>query len=97
MTTQDKTKVIWSKRVDKQIHTLPVFIVKKFYAWVTMVSISGIRDTRRCVGLHDEQLKGARLGQRSIRLNNAYRAIYIEHTNKTLSILEVIEVNKHEY
>lgn len=94
MSTVKKTKVIWSKHVDKQFNKLPVFIVKKFYAWVTMISISGVIETRRSVGLHDEPLKGNRHSQRSIRLNNAYRAIYIEHSN---NILEVIEVSKHEY
>ena len=30
-----------------------------------------------CKGFHDEPLRGQRHGQRSIRLNRAYRAIYV--------------------
>lgn len=46
-------------------------------------------------GYDDEPLHGDRRGQRSVRLNKSYRAIYIE-TNEGLELL-VIEVNKHEY
>jgi proteic killer suppression protein len=48
-------------------------------------------------GFHDEPLKGDRKGQRSIRLNKAYRAIYIEGQRKEVHIISIIEVNKHEY
>lgn len=91
------TKVIWSKRLDKKLNTLPAFILKKFYAWVTQLRLSGVQETRKSLGLHDELLKGNRQGQRSVRLNYAYRAIYIEHTDRTISLVEIIEVNKHEY
>ncbi len=55
------------------------------------------RDYKRTDGswYHDEPLKGQRIGQRSIRLSKSYRAIYIEHNDDI--IIEVIEVNKHEY
>lgn len=52
---------------------------------------------RKRPGYHDEPLKGKRLGQRSIRLNKAYRAIYEIDTTGTIHFIEVIEVNKHEY
>jgi len=48
-------------------------------------------------GLHDEPLKEDRQGQRSIRLNRAYRAIYVERDEGEVELVEVIEVNKHEY
>ncbi len=93
----DIHKVLWSKQVTKRIDKLPDIILRKFYAWVTSVQLSGLRETRKSPGFHDEPLKGNRLGQRSVRLNRAYRAIYIENTDGTLEFLEVIEVNKHEY
>lgn len=40
---------------------------------------------------------GRRQGQRSVRLNRAYRAIYVEHENGEVELIEVLEVNKHEY
>ncbi len=46
---------------------------------------------------HDEPLQGNRRGQRSIRLNQAYRAIYLETSDGDLELVEIIEVTKHEY
>ena len=97
MSMADITKVVWSKQVAKQLDKLPDPIVRKFYAWVTAISLSGVLAVRKSQGFHDEPLKGKRLGERSIRLNIAYRAIYIEKHDGTLEFLEVIEVNKHEY
>lgn len=48
-------------------------------------------------GYHDEPLKGKRVGQRSIRLNRAYRAIYEIDETGQVHFIEVLEVNKHEY
>jgi proteic killer suppression protein len=58
---------------------------------------SGMPSVRKLPGFHDEPLKGTRLGQRSIRLNRAYRAIYMERHGGGIELVEVIEVNKHEY
>ena len=57
----------------------------------------GISKVRTIPGFHDEPLKGNREGQRSIRLNKAYRAIYIENEKKEVTIISIIEVNKHDY
>jgi proteic killer suppression protein len=89
--------VVWGGKVVKQLGKLPDFIQRKFYAWVTAVELAGIRAVRERPGFHDEPLKGDRHGQRSIRLNRAYRAIYVERGNGDVELLEVIEVNKHEY
>ena len=62
-----------------------------------MVEESGIREVRKFKGFHDEPLKGRRRGQRSVRLNKAYRAIYVEHEEGEIELIEVLEVNKHEY
>ena len=48
-------------------------------------------------GVSDEPLKGKRSGQRSIRLNKSYRAIYVINRDGGVEIVEVQEVNKHEY
>lgn len=90
-------KVRWEKRVAKQLQKLPEAIHLKFYAWVQSVELSGLQKTRECVGFHDEALKGKRLGQRSVRLNRAYRAIYLQRDDGVIDFVEVIEVNKHEY
>jgi proteic killer suppression protein len=90
-------KVLWGKSVDQQLDRIPEMIVRKFRIWVALVEESGIREVRKFKGFHDELLKGKRQGQRSVRLNRAYRAIYVEYDSGEVELVEVLEVNKHEY
>lgn len=93
----DIRDVFWSKRVSKQIDNLPNSISLKLYAWISLVKLVGLREVRKRKGFHDEPLQGERFGQRSIRLNIAYRAFYIVKCDRTVEFIEIIEVNKHEY
>jgi proteic killer suppression protein len=90
-----KTSVLVSKSAEKQLRKIPSHIKESLRNWVATVERIGIREARKLSGFHDEPLHGDRKGQRSVRLNKAYRAIYIE-TIQGLQLL-VIEVNKHEY
>lgn len=94
---QKKAKVFINKKATKALEKLPSFIIDSLKYWVRIVEIQGIHKTRRIPGYHDEPLKGERSGQRSIRLNKAYRAIYKITDNKEIELIEVIEVSKHEY
>jgi proteic killer suppression protein len=76
---------------------LPHYIVKKLMIWAKTVEISGLIESRKIAGYHDEPLQGRRFGQRSTRLNKGYRAFYRENKDGLIVIVEVIEVNKHEY
>lgn len=89
------TVVVITKFADKQLKKLPTPIKETLRYWAESVERFGIREVRKLPGYHDEPLKGDRKGQRSVRLNRAYRAIYIE-TMVGIEIT-VIEVNKHEY
>jgi toxin HigB-1 len=91
------SKVTWGKTVDKQLTRIPELVVRKFRIWVALVEESGIREVRKFKGFHDEPLKGQRQGQRSVRLSIACRAIYIERDTGKLELIEVVEVNKHDY
>ena len=91
------TKVTWGKPVEKQLDRIPEVIARKFRIWVALVEESGIREVRKHKGFHDEPLKGKRQGQRSVRLNRAYRAIYADLETGKVELIEVLEVNKHEY
>jgi proteic killer suppression protein len=51
---------------------------------------------RKRPGFHDEPLKGDRLGQRSIRLNKTWRAIY-EVQGGEAQFVSVEEVTPHKY
>lgn len=90
-------KVYWSKSVEKDLARLPEFIRQKFRAWIVAVERDGMSAVRQLKGFHDEPLRGTRAGQRSVRLNRAYRVIYIEQKDGQIRIAQVIEVNKHEY
>lgn len=90
------SKVIFDL-VRKELEKLPLPIKAKLHGWAKMVEEKGLQYARTVKGYHDEPLHGKRQGQRSIRLNRAYRAIYIEKVDKSISIIFIIEVNKHEY
>lgn len=90
-------KVTWSKKVEKQLDKVPDYIASKFRDWAVAVEAEGLPEVRKLPGFHDEPLKGERRGQRSVRLSRAYRAIYLEGREGQVRIVEVIEVNKHEY
>lgn len=83
--------------VEKSIKKLPDHIVIKLLSWAKRVEIYGLEEVRKIAGFHDEPLKGERAGQRSIRLNKAYRAIYTIDQSGTIRIIKIIEVTKHEY
>lgn len=91
------THVFWGRSVNKQLQRLPEIILRKFRIWVVLVEKSGLREVRRWKGFHDEPLHGHRQGQRSVRLNRAYRAIYEEKQSGEVELVEVVEVNKHAY
>ena len=76
---------------------IPVYIVRKLEYWINAVEEYGIEIVRKVPGYHDEPLKGNRKGQRSIRLNKSYRAIYIETKTHEIQLIQIIEVNKHDY
>ena len=90
-------KVCWTKSVDKDLDRLPAFMQQKFRAWAVAVERDGMPAVRKLNGFHDEPLRGNRAGQRSVRLNPSYRAIYVEREDGTILVAYVIEVNKHEY
>lgn len=78
----------------KDFKKLPEYIQRKFRIWVEQVETLGIGEVRKSSGWHDEALRGNRKGQRSIRLNRAYRAIYIIENGE---IVVILEAHKHEY
>ena len=90
-------EVRWDKRVEKSLAKIPAYLRDKFMAWVLVVERIGLFEVRKLPAYHDELLKGDRKGQRSIRLNRAYRAIYVVHRTGQMQVVEILEVSKHEY
>jgi toxin HigB-1 len=93
----DICNVELTKNAQKALAKVPNFIKEKLLLWIDSVEHLGVHQVRKISGFHDEPLKGDHKDQRSIRLNKAYRAIYVETLRKEVHIISIIEVNKHEY
>lgn len=91
------SNVVLERGVVKVLQRLPSHIAQKMLEWVDAVEHEGLEEVRKVPGYHDEPLRGQRAGQRSIRLNRAYRAIYVVTTAGKIEIVRVTEVSKHEY
>lgn len=90
-------RVELTRFAEKRLKRLPVEIREALLVWAETIELHGIQAMRKSPGYHDEALKGDRLGQRSSRLNRAYRVIYIERDAGEIVIVGVLEVNKHDY
>ena len=93
----DVFEVKLSRQAEDDLENVPVHVAFKLQAWIFGVKTHGLREIKKTSGYHDEPLKGKRIGQRSIRLNRSYRAIYILNKNGVVEFVEITEVNKHEY
>jgi toxin HigB-1 len=89
-------RVVITITAKKQLIKAPRRIAVKLLHWARSVELLGLEEVRKIPGFHDEPLKGERYGQRAIRLNRAYRAIYIIK-NDSVEFVSVEEVTKHDY
>ncbi|HLX53858.1 MAG TPA: type II toxin-antitoxin system mRNA interferase toxin, RelE/StbE family [Aquella sp.] len=89
--------VVISKQAERDIQKVPLYMQLKLQRWIDSITYDGLIVTSKIPAYHDEQLKGKRLGQRSIRLNKSYRAIYTILADDTIEFIEILEINKHEY
>jgi proteic killer suppression protein len=91
------TVVVISTAARKDLRKCPTHIVRNLMVWVGSVQATGLEATRRLPGYHDEPLKGQWKGYRSVRLSQAYRAIYSVRDDGTIEFAQVETVNKHRY
>jgi proteic killer suppression protein len=85
------------EKIERQLKKFPIYIVRKLQMWAEQVEMLGLSEVKKIPGYHDEPLMGKRKGQRSIRLSIGYRAYYKINKKHQLTMIDVIEVNKHEY
>lgn len=85
-----------TRGVRKQLGLAPDYIQTKLEIWVRQVHRYGLEEVRKISGFHDEPFKGRRPGQRSIRLNRSWRAIYRVVKEETAFVL-LEEVIHHAY
>ncbi len=92
-----RARVELQKAAQKGLQRAPKQIRTKFRVWVGSVLEDGLQETRKRPGWHDEPLKGERAGQRSVRLNRTWRAIYEVDQAGDVELVMVEEVTPHEY
>jgi toxin HigB-1 len=89
--------VVVTRRAQKGLDHAPQQVNAKFLLWMDAVENDGLEEVRRIPGYHDEPLKGVRKGQRSVRLNRSWRAIYVVLSNGDIEFVSVEEVSNHDY
>lgn len=92
-----KTQVVFNRNAEKDARKTPHIILHALSNWIELVKKIGLREVRKIKGYHDEPLYGNRKGQRSIRLNRSYRAIYQVTEDGDIELITIIEINKHKY
>jgi len=86
-----------SAKAEKDLKEIPVYLAKKLNAWRSVIQMTSLEEVRKIPGFHDEPLQGKRFGQRSVRLNRAYRLIYRVCNDECGKFVLIEEVSKHEY
>jgi proteic killer suppression protein len=90
-------RVEMTKSAYKEANKAPPQVKRKLAVWINSVEAIGLEATRRLPGYHDELLQGKRLGQRSMRLNLQWRAIYRLKKDGSIEFIEIEEVIPHAY
>jgi toxin HigB-1 len=89
--------VVITAAAKKDLAKAPAHVADKLEGWVRAVTVYSLEEVRKVPGYHDEPLKGARKGQRSIRLSKQWRAIYVIKGGKSCEFASVEEVTPHKY
>jgi addiction module RelE/StbE family toxin len=83
------------RRVDKQLSSAPIVILKRYEKWVDIARLSGPPGLRMIKGFHEEALSGEWKGHRSSRLGLQWRVIYRVEADAFL--IQVVHVTPHDY
>lgn len=90
-------KVVLSKTARKSLRSIPKYVIKMFDTWVDTIENEGYGLIQATNGYWDHALKGNRKGQRSSSLTRSWRVIYKLEENLSITIIEVLEINNHDY
>jgi len=88
--------VVLSRQAQKDLEIVPAHVAVKFQDWVEDIEDRGLEEVRKISGYHDEPLKGALKGRRSIRLSKGYRAYY-RVVKDVVEFVRVERLDKHVY
>lgn len=92
-----ETLVAISKKAEKNLKKIPKHILIQFDLRVEIIETDGFRAMQKVKGYRDHSLKGNRKGQRSSSLSKSWRVIYQLDEKTNQLIVDVLEVNHHEY
>ncbi|MBS1269770.1 MAG: hypothetical protein MAG794_00721 [Gammaproteobacteria bacterium] len=88
-------QVLEHRRVVRRIPKLPTEVLKRYQKWKDIVSISGPSGLRMIKGFRDEALRGKWNGNRSSRLGDQYRVIYLVEEQNV--VVRVVDLSAHDY
>jgi addiction module RelE/StbE family toxin len=83
------------RRVDKQLGSVPMEILKRYEKWKDIAALSGPPGLRLIRGFRDETLAGKWKGFRSSRLGDQWRVIYRLIAEELL--FQVASITAHDY
>lgn len=92
-----KDVVALTRKAEKDLRIVPKYIVILFDEWQSTIEIDGFNEMQKIKSYRDHVLRGDRKGQRSSSLTKSYRVIYEIQVNKSIRIIEVQKVSKHDY
>lgn len=90
-------EVFLSKKAKKDLKKIPKRIANLFLLWVDTIETDGYKEMQKIKGYRDHSLIGKRKGQRASCLTQSWRVIYELDDSGEVSIIEVLEVNHHDY
>jgi hypothetical protein len=88
-------RIVEHRRVDKQLDSAPVEILKRYEKWKDIAVLSGPLGLRSIKGFHDEALGGEWRGYRSSRSGLQHRIIYKAISKEFL--FQVESITPHDY
>ena len=91
----DMWQIYEHRKLEKQLLSLPVEVLKRYEKWKDIVYVSGPDGLKLIRGFRDEALRGDWKGHRSSRLNLQYRVIYRVENQDIL--VQVMNVTPHDY
>jgi len=83
------------RRVDMQVASVPLDILKRYEKWKDIAVVSGPAGLRLIKGFHDEAVSGKWKGYRSSRLGLQYRIIYRAVPDEQL--FQIASITAHDY
>jgi proteic killer suppression protein len=86
-----------TKRAKKDLKYVPRHILVQFDLWVEIIENEGLATMQNVNGYRDHALLGNRAGQRSSSLSRVWRVIYRIETDSHLVVVDILEVNHHDY